>query len=92
MIKIFLIYLIVVNVVAFIVYAIDKYQAQHDRWRISEPTLLWLTVIGGGAGSLAGMLTWRHKTKHKLFTIGIPLIIITEFVLANMVLYMITSR
>lgn len=90
--KLFIIYLIVVNIVAFIVYAFDKYQSQHDRWRISEATLLWMTVAGGGIGSLAGMYIWRHKTKHKLFTIGVPLIMFVEFVLTNMVLYLITSR
>ena len=90
--KLFIIYLIVVNIVAFIVYAFDEYQSQHDRWRISEATLLWMTVAGGGIGSLAGMYIWRHKTKHKLFTIGVPLIMFVEFVLANMVLYLITSR
>lgn len=90
--KLFIIYLIVVNIVAFIVYAFDKYQAQNDRWRISEATLLWMTVAGGGIGSLAGMYIWRHKTKHKMFTIGVPLIMFAEFVLANMVLYLITSR
>ncbi len=90
--KILFIYLLVVNVVAFIVYAIDKYQALHDGWRISEKTLLWLTVIGGGVGSLAGMFVWRHKTKHKKFIVGVPLIMVAEFVLANVILYMITSR
>jgi uncharacterized membrane protein YsdA (DUF1294 family) len=58
-------YLIVINVVTFLVYGIDKLKAKHGSWRISEATLLILAVIGGSIGALLGMKIWRHKTQHK---------------------------
>lgn len=91
-ITLFLVYLAVVNIVTFITYGVDKWQATREGWRISEATLLWLVVAGGGFGALAAVWLFRHKTKHVKFTLGIPSIMITEFVLANIVLYMITSR
>ena len=91
-ITLFLVYPTVVNIVTFITYGVDKWQATREGWRISEATLLWLVVAGGGFGALAAVWLFRHKTKHVKFTLGIPSIMITEFVLANIVLYMITSR
>ena len=58
-------YLIVINVVTFLVYGIDKWKAKQGSWRISEATLLMLAVIGGTIGALLGMQVWRHKTMHK---------------------------
>ena len=58
-------YLIVINVVTFLVYGIDKWKAKQGSWRISEATLLILAVIGGSIGALLGMKTWHHKTMHK---------------------------
>ena len=58
-------YLIVINVVTFLVYGIDKWKAKQGSWRISEATLLILAVIGGSIGALLGMKVWRHKTMHK---------------------------
>jgi len=58
-------YLIVINIVTFLVYGIDKWKAKQGSWRISEATLLMLAVIGGTIGALLGMQVWRHKTMHK---------------------------
>ena len=58
-------YLIVINVVTFLVYGIDKWKAKPGSWRISEATLLILAVIGGSIGALLGMKIWHHKTMHK---------------------------
>ena len=58
-------YLIVINVVSFLVYGIDKWKAKQGSWRISEATLLMLAVIGGTIGALLGMKIWHHKTMHK---------------------------
>lgn len=91
-IKLLLIYIVVVNIAAFVVYGTDKWQAQKGGWRISEATLLWIVTAGGGVGALAAMWILRHKTKHAKFTIGVPAIMITEFLLMNVVLYMISSR
>ena len=58
-------YLIVINIVTFLVYGIDKGKAKQGSWRISEATLLMLAVIGGTIGALLGMQVWRHKAMHK---------------------------
>ena len=71
-------YLLVVNTLTFLLYGIDKYKAKKARWRISEATLLMMAVIGGSIGAWAGMRLWHHKTMHKKFKYGIPLIILLQ--------------
>ena len=75
------IYLAVVNVIAFILYGVDKYKAKQGAWRIPEKTLLGVAVIGGSVGALAGMNFFRHKTKHWYFKYGLPLIFILQVAL-----------
>ena len=77
-----LIYLLAVNTVTFIVYGIDKYKAKHDNWRISEATLLLLAVFGGSIGAWFGMKVWHHKTMHKKFKYGVPVIFLLQLALA----------
>ncbi len=67
------IYYICVNVIAFILYGLDKKYAREGRWRIPEKTLLGITMIGGAAGAWIGMQTFRHKTKHMSFRTLVPL-------------------
>ena len=67
-----------INVVTFFVFGIDKWKAKQGSWRISETTLLLLAVIGGSIGAWLGMKVWRHKTMHKKFKYGIPLILIAQ--------------
>ena len=74
-------YLIVINILTFAVYGIDKWKAKQDGWRISEATLLMLAVIGGTIGALLGMQVWRHKTMHKKFKYGLPLILLAQIAL-----------
>lgn len=74
-------YLLVVNTLTFLLYGIDKYKAKKARWRIPEATLLMMAVIGGSIGAWAGMRLWHHKTLHKKFKYGIPLIILLQVVL-----------
>ncbi len=71
-------YLIVINVVTFLVYGFDKWKAKQGSWRISEATLLILAVIGGSIGALLGMKIWHHKTMHKMFKYGVPGILIIQ--------------
>ena len=73
--------LICINVVTFLVYGIDKLKAKQGSWRISEATLLSLAVIGGSVGALLGMQVWHHKTKHKKFKYGLPLILLVQIAL-----------
>ena len=74
-------YLIVINIVTFLVYGIDKWKAKQGSWRISEVSLLILAVIGGCIGALLGMKIWHHKTMHKKFKFGLPLILIIQIIL-----------
>lgn len=67
------IYYICVNVIAFILYGLDKKYAREGRWRIPEKTLLGIALIGGVAGAWIGMQTFRHKTKHMSFRMLVPL-------------------
>ena len=78
MTKILFIYLAIINVLTFCLYGIDKRRAIRSRWRISEATLLWMAVLGGSLGAWLGMRVWHHKTQHKKFRYGIPLIIIAQ--------------
>ena len=59
-------YIIILNLINFILYGIDKYKARHNRWRISEKTLLTLSVLAGLGGFL-GMEIFHHKTREKKF-------------------------
>jgi uncharacterized membrane protein YsdA (DUF1294 family) len=73
-------YLVAVNTIAFICYAVDKYRAHHNRMRnrIPEDSLVGLAAIGGSIGSLLAMYTLRHKTKHRKFKYGIPAILLLQ--------------
>ena len=75
-------YLLAVNITSFLLYGIDKYKAKKGQWRISEATLLLMAVIGGSIGAWAGMRLWHHKTMHKKFKYGIPIIIILQVTIA----------
>ena len=81
-------YLLAINIATFFLYGIDKYKAKKNQWRISEATLLLMAVIGGSIGALAGMRLWHHKTMHKKFKYGIPVIIIMQVALA---VYLLTN-
>ena len=82
MMNIILYYLLAVNIATFFLYGIDKYKAKKGKWRISEATLLTMAAIGGSIGAWAGMRLWHHKTMHKKFKYGIPIIIILQVALA----------
>lgn len=63
----------VINVVAFVIFGIDKSKARRGKWRIPESTLILFSIIGGAAGSLLGMLLFHHKTRHGKFCLLVPL-------------------
>ena len=71
-------YLLAINALSFILFGLDKYKAKKGKWRISEATLLMMAVIGGSIGAGTGMRRWHHKTMHKKFKYGIPIIIIMQ--------------
>lgn len=74
-------YVILINIIAFILMGIDKAKARRGAWRISERTLIILAVIGGSLGMLFGIHMFRHKTKHAKFKLGIPFIIVLQILL-----------
>ncbi|MGG7177274.1 DUF1294 domain-containing protein [Clostridium paraputrificum] len=76
--KYFIIYLIFINIFAFIFMFVDKKRAIRNKWRIRESTLITLSIFGGSIGILLGIQSFRHKTKHKKFTIGVPIILIIQ--------------
>ena len=78
MISFFAIYLIGINILTFLIFGADKWKAKRDKWRIPEDTLIWLAIVGGSVGALLGMHIFRHKTKHRKFLIGIPVILLVQ--------------
>ena len=81
-----LIYLIIINVVTFFMYGVDKWKAKKSKWRIRETALLGLAVLGGSIGAWLGMKAWHHKTQHKKFKYGVPAIIIVQLALIGFVI------
>lgn len=79
-IKNILIYLVIINLVAFLAMYIDKRRAKWGKWRIKESTLFTLVLLGGGIGGIAGMYTFRHKTQKPRFVIGFPTILIVQII------------
>jgi len=80
------IWLIVINLVTFFVFGFDKlkakYKEKHETARrVPEKTLFLLAALGGSVGALIGMRVWRHKTLHKTFRIGIPLILAAQILI-----------
>lgn len=69
-------YLVVINVVAFILYGLDKAKAVKHQWRIPEATLLGAAFAGGAFGAFAGMIVFHHKTRKMKFRILIPIAIL----------------
>ncbi len=80
--KYFLAYLLLINALAFALMLADKRRARKNRWRIPERTLILTAALGGSVGALLGMYTFRHKTKHLKFTLGIPAILAAQILLA----------
>ena len=84
--KYVLIYLAVVNLVGFCIMGIDKLKAKRHAWRIPEAALFAVAIFGGSIGSIIGMYTFRHKTKHMSFVIGMPVILVLQIVAAVLLL------
>jgi uncharacterized membrane protein YsdA (DUF1294 family) len=81
--------LLTLNLLTFIIYGIDKFKAKKAKWRIPESTLLLLAVFGGSIGAWLGLQVWRHKTQHKKFYIGIPMILTLQVIASIYILTLI---
>ena len=84
--KLLLIYLLIINALGCLLMLIDKIKAKKKRWRIPEVTLFLVAAVGGSIGSLIGMYTFRHKTKHFQFVVGMPLILAVQVVACILIL------
>lgn len=82
MLPVILIYLVLINIITFAAYGLDKRKAKRNQWRTPEATLIGLAIIGGSIGAALGMQVWRHKTHHKKFTLGVPACLIVHFFIA----------
>lgn len=82
MVKEIIIIILIINIIAFFTYGIDKWKAKHGKWRISEAALLLLALLGGSVGAWLGMKTWHHKTMHLKFKYGVPAIFFIEIFVA----------
>lgn len=78
---VFGLFLILLNLVTFLVYGLDKYKARRELPRIAERTLLGLAVLGGSIGAWLGMRVFHHKTRHWYFRYGIPVIFLLQLAL-----------
>lgn len=87
MLKVVFAYIIVINVIAFILYGIDKERAIKRRWRVSEKTLLGAAMLGGSLGAILGMYGFHHKTKHWRFRILVPLFLLLHIVIILWMLF-----
>lgn len=87
--KYLLAYLLIINAAGFLLMRSDKVRARKNRWRIPEATLMTVAALGGSVGSLLGMYTFRHKTRHLKFTLGIPAILVAQ---AALLVYWLGAR
>lgn len=87
MFKFYVVYMIIMNLLAFVLMGLDKYRAMNGQWRIPEVTLLGLNFFGGCAGGFLAMHLFRHKTRHARFFVGIPVMLVM-----HVVVYLIVSE
>ena len=74
------IYLIIMNALGFVLMRSDKEKAIRNKWRIPEKTLLTVAGLGGSIGCFCGMLIFHHKTRHPLFSVGLPVMMAVQIV------------
>lgn len=74
-------YIIIINLILFILMGIDKRKAKLHKWRISEKTLFIFSLLGGSIGGILGIYTFKHKTRHFKFTLGFPIILILQLII-----------
>lgn len=79
--KFFLIYLILINLITFLIFYLDKQRAIKNKWRFKITSLLSLCLLGGEIGAISSMYIFNHKTNVNYFTKGIPLIMIVHFLI-----------
>lgn len=79
-------YVLIINILGFFTAGYDKLKAKYGKWRVPERRLFLLALMGGAIGVYTGMKVFHHKTKHRLFTVGIPVLIIINIIFAYFLL------
>lgn len=87
LLKAVLVWLSVINLIAFALMGLDKWKARRDAWRIPEKTLFLATLLGGALGGTVGMHLFHHKTRHWYFRFGFPVLLILQLLLAGFLAY-----
>lgn len=87
LLKAVLVWLVVINLIAFALMGLDKWKARRDAWRIPEKTLFLAALLGGALGSTVGMHLFHHKTRHWYFRFGFPVLLILQLLLAGFLAY-----
>ena len=72
------IYLTIINALGFVLMLVDKHRARKNLWRIPEAFLMGTAFLGGSLGAILGMYMVRHKTRHPLFSAGLPLLLMAQ--------------
>lgn len=80
--------LAVMNIISFTLMGVDKMKAKLGKWRIPEKTLFLFTALFGGLGGVLGMQVFRHKTQHKAFVWGFPVLLALQVLILAALLYM----
>ncbi|MBQ2346999.1 MAG: DUF1294 domain-containing protein [Clostridia bacterium] len=88
--KIAAVYIVLINIMTFIVYGIDKAKAKQNKWRIPEKVLIIFAILCGSIGAILGMIVFHHKTRKPKFYVGVPIIIVLQIALT--VLYFYTTH
>lgn len=76
-----LVVFLLLNLVSFLLFGLDKWKAMHGRWRIPESTLLLSAALGGSTGAFLGMKMFHHKTRKAKFYLGVPALWIIQVIL-----------
>ena len=80
-------YLIVINIIGFVIMGVDKLKAKKRAWRIPESTLFVVALIGGSLGTTVAMHLFRHKTRHWYFLYGMPAILLIQIAIVVLLIY-----
>lgn len=80
-------YFVVLNFIGFALMGIDKWKARKGAFRIPESTLFIIAIIGGSIGSILGMYTFRHKTRHWYFVYGMPAILLLQLAILLLLMH-----
>ena len=85
--KIAAVYIVLINIMAFIVYGIDKAKAKQNKWRIPEKVLIIFAILCGSIGAILGMIVFHHKTRKPKFYVGVPIIVVLQIALTVLYFY-----